>query len=245
MWLGWQDASGVNHSAYNFGVGYDYLDLMGMEMAEGRFFSEDYPSDPTNSIVVNEALVADQGLINPVGQKLEGWLEFIYAESPTIIGVVKNFHYQSLHQEVLPAVINMHPEYYNFMGAILVKIDPANTTEALALIEKTWKEVRPGQPYNYVFTDEDIASQYASEQRWQSIVTYSALLAILIACMGLFGLALLTVTRRTKEIGIRKVMGASVGSITRLVSREFAILVGLASLLAAPLAYFGMSKWLE
>ena len=100
----WQDASGKSHSAYNFGVGYDYLELMGMKMAEGRFFSEEYASDPMNSIVVNEALVADQGLVNPVGQKLVGWLDFIYAESPTIIGVVKNFHFQSLHQEVLLAI---------------------------------------------------------------------------------------------------------------------------------------------
>ena len=240
----WQDAAGATHSAYNFGVGYDYLNVMGMEMVAGRFFSEDFPSDPTNSIVVNEALVRDQGLENPVGTKLVGWLEFIYEEAPTIIGVVKDFHYQSLHEEVLPAVMNMHPEYYNFMGAILVKIDPTRTAEALALIENTWNEVRPGQPYSYVFTEDDIASQYTAERQWQSVVTYSAILAILIACLGLFGLALLTVSRRTKEVGIRKVMGASAGSITTLLSREFAILVIVASVLASPLAYWGMTKWL-
>ncbi len=241
----WQDASGATRSAYNFGVDYDYLDLMGMEMADGRWFSRDFPSDLTNGVVVNQALVDEFGIENPVGATLTNWLSWIYEESPVIIGVVKDFHYRSLHEEVQPAVMNMHPEYYNYMGAILVKVAPSDVKQALDRIEATWQAVRPGQPYQYVFLDDDIAAQYDAEQRWQTILTSSSLLAILIACMGLFGLALLSVTRRTKEIGIRKVMGASVTGIASLVSREFAVLVIVASVLAAPLAWWGMSRWLE
>ena len=241
----WQDASGTTRSAYNFGVDYDYLDLMGMELAQGRFFDRDHPGDLTGSIVVNEALVNEFGIEDPVGAKLTNWLDFIYEESPTIIGVVKDFHYRTLHEEVAPAVMNMHPEYYNYMGAILIKIAPTDVTAALDRIKNTWDEVRPGQPYTYVFLDDDIAAQYDAEQRWKTILTSSSLLAILIACMGLFGLALLTVTRRTKEIGIRKVMGASITGIAGLISREFAILVIVASVLAAPAAWWGMNRWLD
>jgi len=241
---GWADAAGIQRSAYNFGVDFDYQELMGMRMAEGRFFSRDFQADLRGSVVVNQALIDEFEIEDPVGKKLTGWLSFVYEEDPTIIGVVENFHYQSLRQEVLPAVMNMHPDYYNYMGAILVRVEPSSVAGALELIESTWNEIRPGQPYNYVFLDDDIAAQYQAEQRWQTILTYSAVLAILIACMGLFGLALLTVTRRTKEIGIRKVMGASTKGIATLVSTEFAVLVLLASVMAAPIAYWGMTKWL-
>ena len=241
----WQDASGATRSAYNFGVDYDYKDLMGMEMAEGRWFSRDFPSDLTNGIVVNQALVDEFGIENPVGHTLTNWLSFIYEESPVIIGVVENFHYRTLHEEVQPAVMNMHPEYYNYMSAILVRVAPGNVQQAMDRIEETWHMTRPGQPYNYAFLDDDIAAQYDAEQKWQTILTSSSLLAILIACMGLFGLALLSVTRRTKELGIRKVLGASVAGLAGLVSREFAGLVVIASLLAAPLAWWGMNQWLD
>ena len=241
----WADASGTQRSAYNFGVDFDYLDLMGMKMAEGRFFSEDFQADLRGSIVVNQPLVDEFEMDDPVGQKLTGWLSFIYEEDPTIIGVVENFHYQDLHQAVSPAVMNMHPDYYNYMGAILVRVQPSSIAASLELIEATWNEIRPGQPYNFSFLDTDIEAQYVSEQRWQTILTYSAILAIVIACMELFGLALITVNRRTKEIGIRKVMGASVTGIATLLSKEFAFLVVIASIIAAPFAYWGMGKWLD
>jgi putative ABC transport system permease protein len=113
------------------------------------------------------------------------------------------------------------------------------------LVEQTWAEAQPGKPFNYSFLDEDLATQYQTEQRWSNIVTYSSILAILIACLGLFGLATLSVARRTKEIGIRKVLGASVPGVVQLVAREFVVLVAIASVLAWPLAYFGMHRWLE
>jgi putative ABC transport system permease protein len=242
---GWADAAGRPWQAYNFGVGYDYLDLMQMEMAEGRFFSEEFPGDPTGSIVVNEALVREMEIEEPIGHVLTNWLRFIYDESPTIVGVVKDFHIQSLRNEIQPLVMNMHPDYYNYMGAVLVRIKPDDVQGSLALLENTWGEVTGGRPFTYSFVDEDLASQYAAESSWQRLVTYSSILAILIACMGLFGLAILTVSRRTKEIGIRKVLGASVPGVTGLLSREFAVLVAIASVFAAPLAWYAMSRWLE
>lgn len=240
----WTDADGITRSAWNFGVDYDWINLMSMEIVEGRNFSRDFPADPTNSILVNEALVRKFEIENPVGHVLTNWLSFVYEESPTIIGVVKDYHFQSLHQEVQPAVMNLHPNYYITMGAILVKISPENMNASLSKIEETWNQIMPGKPFNYSFLDADIAQQYQTEDRWQSIVTYSSLFAILIACMGLFGLATLSVAKRTKEIGIRKVLGASVSGMVFLISREFAILVGLSMFAAWPLAYFGMDKWL-
>jgi putative ABC transport system permease protein len=240
----WQDANGNTLGAYNYGVGYDYLDVMGMELVAGRFFSEDFPADPTSSIVVNEALVEAFGIEQPVGHVLTNWLNFVYDESPTIIGVVRDFNFLSLHEEVQPLVMNMHPRYYSWMGAVLVKIRPGDVAGALSFIEETWNQAMPGKPFTYSFVDEDLAAQYAAERRWQRILTWSSMLAIVIASMGLFGLALLAVNRRTKEIGIRKVMGATVPRLSTLLTREFAIMVLIAAALATPLAFLAMQSWL-
>jgi putative ABC transport system permease protein len=241
----WQDASGTTRSAYNFGVGVDYVDLMDMTIITGRNFSRDFPSDSTQSVLVNEALIREFDIADPIGTKLTGWLDNIYDEAPTIIGVVKDFHFQSLRQEVEPTVLNMHPDYYNYMGVILLRIKPDAMQEAIHRAEATWAEALPGKPFTYSFLDDDLAQQYRAEQRWRSIITYSSVLAILIACLGLFGLATLTVARRTKEIGIRKVLGASVAGITTLLAREFALLVGIAMVIAWPLAYWGVRQWLQ
>lgn len=241
----WRDANGNTLGAYNFGVGYDYLDVMGMEMVDGRFFSEDFPGDLTSSIVVNEALVEEFGLEQPVGHVLTNWLSYIYDESPTIIGVVKNFNFKSLHNEVEPLVMNMHPDYYNWMGAVIVRVEPGDVAGALSSIEEAWNRVMPGKPFTYSFVDDDLTAQYAAERRWQMILTYASVLAIVIACMGLFGLALLAVNRRTKEIGIRKVMGASIPRLSRLLTREFAVMVLVAAALATPLVTLAMTKWLD
>lgn len=241
----WQDADGVTRSAYNFGVDFEYLDLMGMELVAGRNFSREFPSDSSQSILVNEALVRAFGIEEPIGHRLTGWLDWIYEESPTIIGVVKDFNFQSLHSDVEPAVMNMHPDYYNYMGAILLKIKPNDIATTLDRVEQAWNAAVPGKPFVHSFLDEDLAQQYQNEQRWSTIVTYSALLAILIACLGLFGLATLSVTKRTKEIGIRKVLGASVPSVVALIAGEFVKLIALAAVIAWPLAYFGMQRWLE
>ncbi len=241
----WTDGDGITRQAYNIGVDYDYIDLMGMDIVAGRNFTRDLPADERLGVLVNEALVREFGIEDPVGHELTNWLSFIYEESPTIVGVVKDFNFRSLHEEVQPVVMNMHPEYYNYMSAILVKLRPENASETLRRIEGTWSSVLPAKPFTYSFLDDDLGQQYEAEQRWQNIVTTSALLAILIACLGLFGLATLSVTKRTKEIGVRKVLGASISSVVALVSVEFVKLVAIATVLAWPLAYFGMTRWLD
>jgi putative ABC transport system permease protein len=241
----WQDASGTTRSAYNFGVGVDYIDLMGMDVVAGRNFSRDFPSDSTESVLVNEALVREFGIDDPVGAKLTGWLDWIYDDAPTIIGVVEDFHFRSLRDEVEPTVMNMHPDYYSYMNAILLRIQPGAIQETIKRVEATWAEALPGKPFTYSFLDDDLAQQYQAEQRWSAIITSSSLFAIFIACLGLFGLATLTVVRRTKEIGIRKVLGATVAGLTGLIVREFALLVGVATVIAWPLAYWGLSRWLQ
>ncbi|MDX1548035.1 MAG: FtsX-like permease family protein, partial [Rhodothermales bacterium] len=241
----WTDGTGTTRSAYNFGIDFDYVDLMGMEVVDGRNFSRDFPSDSTRSVLVNEALVREFGLEEPVGTRLDGWLDGIYMEAPTIIGVVKDFNFQSLRNEVEPAVMNMHPDYYNYIGAILLKIRPDDVAGTLARVEAAWETALPGKPFSYSFLDEDLAAQYQTEQRWRRIVTFSSVLAVLIACLGLFGLATLSVARRTKEIGIRKVMGASVPALVRLIAIEFVKLVAVAAVIASPLAYLGARRWLD
>lgn len=241
----WTDADGITRSAYNFGVDFDYIDLMGMEVVDGRNFLKEFPTDSTNSVLVNEALVEEFDLENPVGTRLSGWLTGIYEEAPTIIGVVKDFHFRSLRENVSPAVMNMHPDYYNFMGAILIKVNADDLGSTVRLVEETWAEVLPGKPFTYSFLDQDVATQYETEERWSGIVSSSALLAVLIASLGLFGLATLSVSRRTREIGIRKVLGASVPRIALLVSGEFIKLVSIAAVIAWPLAYFGLNQWLD
>jgi len=240
----WNDENGITRQAYNFGVGFDYVELMGMEIVAGRNFSRDYPSDSSHSVLVNEALVRQFEIEDPVGKPLANWLSFIYDESPIVIGVVKDFHFRSLHEEVEPAVLNMHPNYYNYLEALLVRMAPGDMTGTIATVEAAWNEILPGKPFTYTFLDEDLALAYQNDQRWTSIVQYSAVLAILIACLGMLGLATISVSRRTKEIGVRKVLGATVTGVLRLVASEFAWLIGIASVIAFPLAYYGMNEWL-
>lgn len=243
---GWADASGNNRSAYDIGVDYTWADVLGIEIVKGRNFSMDYPSDPTRAILVNEKLVEEFGIEDPIGYEMTNFLSWVYKdETPVIIGVVKDFNFRSLHSEVEPTIMNLHPDYYNYFRTMLIKVSPDNVSQTVAHVEDLWNEILPGKPFTYSFIDDDFAARYQTEQRWRKLVAYSSTLAIVIASLGLFGLAILVVSRRTKEIGIRKVLGASVAGVTALLSREFALLVLIASLIAGPLTYFAMRSWLE
>lgn len=240
----WEDANGNPRRAWSLGIDYGFVDMMDMELVEGRDFSREITTDATTGILVNQTLVREFNLENPVGTRLTGYLTSIFGEPPVILGVVEDFNFESLHSEVEPATLHMHPEHYQGMGAMFVKIQPSDVGGTLALLENTWNTLMPGQPYTYAFLDEEIASQYRNDERWGRIVLYSSLFAILIACMGIFGLATLAVSRRIKEIGIRKVLGASTPGLFLLISKTFIKLVGAAMLIAWPLAYFGMDAWL-
>jgi putative ABC transport system permease protein len=222
----------------------DFLKLLNLEIVEGRYFSRDIPTDATSAVVINEEAVRELGLKEPIGKRFHK--EFGGAkegEFVTIIGVLKDFHFQSLHHEILPMIIRPLSEREWFYTSI--KIRPENIKESLGLIEKTWGKLSGGQPFEYSFLDEDFNNLYRAEQRTGKISAIFFFLAIFLACLGLLGLVSFSVQQRTKEIGIRKVLGASVSRIIYLLSREVMILVIVSTFVASPVAYFAMSCWLQ
>lgn len=231
-----------------FGVDDDFFGVLGVELAEGRFFSTDRPGDPSGSVMVNEAMVRRLGLDSPVGGHLPFSRQMGQSSQnlrdDVIVGVVRDFNFQSLHHEVDPAVFHLRPTN-GTLRFILVKIGPDDVKGTLALLKEIWEDAVTDRPFTYTFLDEDVNSVYRDDQRWSDIALYSAVLAIGLAALGAFGLTALSVARRAKEVGVRKVLGASAGSIVALFSRDFARLVGVATLIACPLAYFVLRDWLQ
>ena len=227
-----------------FEVDHDYLSTLDIEVIEGRGFSEEFASDST-AILLNEAAVQRLGWTNePLGKKLStyaGSQENPVVETYTVIGVVKNFHFQSLRNQIDPLVFQLDPSW----GFLSVKISGENIPQTIDFIKEKWIEFGPGQPFEYSFLDERFNDMYESEQKLGQIFGVFAFLAIFIACLGLYGLAAFTAEQRTKEIGVRKVLGASIFSIIALLSKEFIKLVGIAFLVAAPVAYYFMNEWLQ
>jgi putative ABC transport system permease protein len=240
----WQDAQGVTRVSYVYGADYDYVDLMEMKIAAGRNFSREIAGDATSGVLVNETLVREFGLAEPVGKTLQGFMSGTFQQAPVILGVVRDFNFISLHEQIKPAVLVIHPGYFARYQNVFVKIRPENIPATLALLKEKWLEVAPDAPFSYSFLDDNIQRQYRAEERWAQVIRASTTLAIVIACMGLFALAALIVRKRTKEIGIRKVVGASVWHLIVLLTKDFVLLVGAAFVLAAPLGYFAMSEWL-
>ena len=230
----------------------DYLPTLGMEIVAGRNFSREISSDAERALIVNEAFVAEYGWDNAIGQRLPGQS----FEDHEIIGVVKDFNFESLHGAVSPLALVINPRVV-LQGVsdvgfpvpptpkIAVRIKPDDIRGTVATLEQSWKRIAPDQPYNYTFVDETLDSQYRQEERLGQIVSLASLLAIVIACLGLFGLAALAVARRTKEIGVRKVLGASASSLALLLSKDFAKLVLVAFVLAVPAAYLAVDWWLQ
>ena len=219
-------------------VTFDYLKTMKMTLIEGRDFEIDFASNST-AVIVNQKLVDELGLEQPIGKSFQ-----MGPEPPvTIIGVVKNFNYSSLEEEVGPAALNMNPDSGLFYS--VVRISGENMSDTIAYLGKKWKEIQALRPFKYSFLDDDIQQFYGDENRWNAIVAYSSFFTVLIACMGIFGLTLITVNNRVKEIGIRKILGASVLNILKLVTSEFVLLVMTANIIAWPLAWIVMNKWLQ
>ena len=218
----------------------EYLGLLQIPLLAGRNFSKSFPSDTAKSILVNESFVKMAGWTDPLDQIVD----FFYNNRKfQVIGVVKDYHYASLTEKVGPQVFLSHPQYP--LRDIVLKIRPDKTAEVLPFLERTFKQLFPFQPYEYKFKNADNELQYAAEKKWKQIVSFAAILTIFISCIGLFGLALLAAERRTKEIGIRKVLGASVFTIVRTLSMSFMKLVLLASVIAIPAAVLFMSRWLQ
>ena len=218
-------------------VGHDFLETMGVSLLEGADFDPRKPGS-SGSIIVNEALVRDLGWDKPVtGRMLRG-----NNRNFTVIGVVQDFHFRSLHHMIGPLVLSFNPRASYQM---LVRIRRENVAGTLAFLEDKWRRVAPGREFWYWFLDDELDRQYRKEERLNRILGYATLLAVLIACLGAFGLTALSVARRTMEIGIRKVLGARGSGIVLLLSRDFVKLVVIASLIAFPVAYYASERWLQ
>lgn len=218
----------------------DLLNTLDIPLIAGRNFSYDYPTDSSHAVLVNETLVKTLELDSPVGRTLEGLQE---KEKPVIIGVVKDFHIDNLREPIVPLLMRMKPS--GGRPSVFIRIQPDDMSGTLAYLRKTWNEIAPGREYRQSFLDSNLERQYQEETRWRNIVGYGAFFAILISSMGLFGLISLAAARRTKEVGIRKVLGASIPDILYLFTKDFMKLVLLANLIAIPAAYYAMDRWLQ
>ena len=217
----------------------DYVDVFGIPIVAGRGFSEDIPSDARDAVLINETARDLLGWPNPLGKRLDVVGSHMQG---VVIGVVADFHTQSLRGPIEPLVL--HPTWglYRLLG---FRVPTDKLTEVLAFAEPLWERFVPGWPFEYYFADELLLGQYQREIGWQRLATVLSAAAILIACMGLWGLVMLAAERRTREIGIRKVLGSSSWSSVVLLSREFLGLVCLANTIAWPAAYHVMSRWLQ
>ncbi|GAB3990907.1 ABC transporter permease [Spirosoma daeguense] len=225
-------------------VDYDYMQNMGFRLITGRMFSRQFPGDTSNRLVVNEATLRkfQIPLAKAVGQKLNmDWQG--KTNQYEIVGVLKDFHFENLHQTIQPYafLLNGQPDY----NYIIAHVNTDNMANVLTFLEQKWKTLRPEEPFSYTFLNEDFQKNYVAEARTSRIVSYFTAISILISCLGLFGLAAFAAQQRTKEIGVRKVLGASTTNIVLLLSKDFLTLVVIAILIASPLAGWAMTKWLQ
>jgi ABC-type antimicrobial peptide transport system permease subunit len=232
-WEGKDPAIGIEY--YGVGVDYGFMEMMGLKMTEGRAFSKEFgPDDST--VIFNESAIAAMQLKNPVGKIVSLW-----GKRKKIIGIVKDFHFESLYKKVGPAFLT----YSSKPSTILVKIKAGTEQNSLAQIAAVYKKFNDGLSLDYKFMDDDYQALYSSEQRVAVLSRYFAGIAIIISCLGLFGLAAFTAQKRQKEIGIRKVVGASVNSLAFLLSKDFLKLIIIALLIAFPLSWWAMNQWLQ
>jgi ABC-type antimicrobial peptide transport system permease subunit len=218
-------------------VGYDFTKTMRLQLVQGRDFSRDFATDSVGYLI-NESALKIIGYKDPVGKPLTFW-----GKKGTIIGVLKDFHFNSLHTQINPLIL-WFGENIGWSSA-LVRTEPGKTKPALASLEKTYKELNPKFPFTYKFSDEEYQRLYKSEQVVSQLSNYFAFLAIFISCLGLLGLVIFASEQRTKEFGIRKVLGASPVSLFNLLSKEFLVLVLVAMVIASPLAWLAMKNWLQ
>ena len=216
--------------------GHDIIKTMNISMKEGRDFSEHLPVDST-AVILNETAVKQMGLKDPVGQEIE-----TYAGKMTIVGVAKDFHFESMHNAIAPAVIMCKPEW---TWLYYVRTSGANTPQVLKDLEQTYAKLAPGFVFDYNFQDKEYERLYRSEQQIGTLVNWFSFFAIFISCLGLLGLTIFTVERKTKEIGVRKVLGASAMHIVSLICKQFLWLVLVAVIIAAFPAWYFMKNWLQ
>jgi putative ABC transport system permease protein len=218
-------------------VGFDFVKLMNLKLAAGRDFSRDVATDSSDAFLVNEEAVRQMGMKNPIGKWVSAW-----DKKGHIIGVLKDFHTQSLREPILPIIIDV--KEYEYFGVIIARTQEGKTTEALASLSKAYKEINPNYPFVFQFVDEEYKNLYKNEQIISKLSILFAVLAILISCLGLLGLVVFSAEQRIKEIGVRKVLGASLNQIITLFSKEFLKLILVAFLIAVPVGWYFMNQWL-
>ncbi|MEP6950766.1 MAG: ABC transporter permease [Ginsengibacter sp.] len=223
----------------NVAIDESYLPLLKIPVINGRNFSTDFPSDSTQAALVNENFVKKAGWKDPIGQQI-----LINGnEKHKVVGVVKDYHYHALNEEIGPEVFTMKgPDGF---GVEYIKIKPSTETASLQHIETVFRKLFPVNPFSFIFKDPENLKNYEAEAKWKQIMLFAAILTIFISCIGLFGLSVLSAEKRTKEIGIRKVLGASVGIVVTILSKGFLKLVIIALLIAMPLAWLAANKWLQ
>jgi putative ABC transport system permease protein len=231
-----QELNGLKKTYRATTVDPDFIPAMGIHMVEGRPFSWDIQSDKSGAIIVNETFVKEFELKQTLGAEIE-----FLGMKPRIIGVMKDFHYNSLHQKVEPAAL----VYVDWNAEINIRMNDRNISQTIQYIKDTWNELSPETPFEFEFLDNTYDNLYKSDEQFQSIISSFSIVAIIIACLGLFGLVSHSVDRRIKEIGVRKILGASVDSIVFTLISEFLKWVALANIIAWPLALFLMNKWLQ
>jgi putative ABC transport system permease protein len=233
----WEGMSENNSEMINWiSVDHDFLKTLNIELVEGRDFSNEITSDTKNAYILNESAVKEIGWNSSLGK------QFDIIEKGTVIGVIKDFNFKSLHSQINPMALNIFPEVYKYL---YVRISPNNIQESLQFLDKKWQGLTAGLPFNYFFLDDDFDRIYKSETKLSKTFSYVAGLAIFIACLGLLGLISYTAEQKTKEIGIRKVLGASVSNIIVYLSKEFIFLILIANIIGWPVVYFSMNKWLQ
>ena len=236
------DYKGKHKDVYEYFIDTNYLDLMGIKLLAGRNFDSHLADDTVKSVIINETMMKDFGwtLNNAVGQQLTGYMESL---APVVIGVVKDINYRSFAEKIEPQMFHQFNSYKPWK--YFVRIQAGDPSKPLATIETAWKKVAPEFPLKYSFLDGDLQKFYDGEERWGKIVGWAGGISIFLACLGLLGLAALAAVNRTKEVGIRKVLGASVSGLVGLLSKDFLKLVVIALVIASPLAWWFMHKWLE
>ena len=232
--------NGETEQNFNFKhIDDNYFSLFKISLLKGRNFSYT-GSDSSESLIVNEAFVKAAGWTDPIGQTIDFWYE---QKKYKVIGVIKDYHFEALTTKIIPQAFNINNSYS--YRKIFVKLKEGKKAQALAYLERVFRKSYPMQPYQYKWWNEEQKSNYESEAKWKQIVTFSAILTIFISCIGLFGLAALSAEKRAKEIGIRKVLGASSALIVKKLSLDFMWFIVLASAIAIPIAWLAMDKWLQ
>jgi putative ABC transport system permease protein len=221
----------------------DFPEVMGMQLMAGRFFDPGIPSDMDRAVVVNESAVKAFGWTDPLNEQI--YVPGDSAETAlAVIGVVKDFHYTSLHTPIEPLCLFPTDPRYS-AGTLVLRLEPGDVSAQLAALEQRWKELQPGHPWEAIFLTDSIAQLYQDEDRLFRVFTAFAVLALILTIVGLYGLAYFTARQRTREIGIRRVLGASLADIVQRMNREFVLLLVLALLIAFPLSAYAIGRWYE